>query len=34
MYGQLSAPLTSGVPLLRSLDLLREQTPNKNLAIV
>jgi type II secretory pathway component PulF len=34
MYGQLSALLASGVPLLRSLDLLREQTPNKNLAIV
>jgi general secretion pathway protein F/type IV pilus assembly protein PilC len=34
MYGQLSALLGSGVPLLRSLDLLREQTPHKNLAIV
>src|SRR5690242_10676423 len=33
-YGQLSALLGSGVPLLRSLDLLREQTPHKNLAIV
>jgi general secretion pathway protein F/type IV pilus assembly protein PilC len=34
MYGQLSALLGSGVPLLRSLDLLREQTPHKNLAVV
>jgi general secretion pathway protein F/type IV pilus assembly protein PilC len=33
-YGQLAALLASGVPLLRSLDLLREQTPHKNLAIV
>ncbi|HEX3600877.1 MAG TPA: type II secretion system F family protein [Lacipirellulaceae bacterium] len=33
-YGQLSALLGSGVPLLRSLDLLREQTPHKNLAFV
>jgi general secretion pathway protein F/type IV pilus assembly protein PilC len=33
-YGQLSALLGSGVPLLRSLDLLREQTPHKNLAII
>ena len=33
-YGQLSALLGSGVPLLRSLELLREQTPHKNLAIV
>jgi general secretion pathway protein F/type IV pilus assembly protein PilC len=33
-YGQLSALLRSGVPLLRSLDLLREQTPHKNLAFV
>jgi general secretion pathway protein F/type IV pilus assembly protein PilC len=33
-YGQLAALLGSGVPLLRSLDLLREQTPHKNLAIV
>lgn len=33
-YGQLSALLGSGVPLLRSIDLLREQTPHKNLAIV
>jgi general secretion pathway protein F/type IV pilus assembly protein PilC len=33
-YGQLSALMGSGVPLLRSLDLLREQTPHKNLAIV
>ncbi|MCC7475274.1 MAG: type II secretion system F family protein [Pirellulales bacterium] len=34
LYGQLSALLGSGVPLLRSLELLREQTPHKNLAIV
>jgi type II secretory pathway component PulF len=33
-YGQLSALLGSGVPLLRSLDLLREQTPHKNLSFV
>ena len=33
-YGQLSALLKSGVPLLRSLDLLRQQTPHKNLAVV
>lgn len=33
-YGQLSALMGSGVPLLRSLQLLREQTPHKNLAIV
>ncbi len=33
-YGQLSALLGSGVPLLRSLELLREQTPHKNLAFV
>jgi type II secretory pathway component PulF len=33
-YGQLSALLGSGVPLLRSLEVLREQTPNKNLRIV
>lgn len=33
-YGQLAALLGSGVPLLRSLDLLREQTPHKNLAFV
>jgi general secretion pathway protein F/type IV pilus assembly protein PilC len=33
-YGQLSALLGSGVPLLRSIDLLREQTPHKNLAVV
>jgi general secretion pathway protein F/type IV pilus assembly protein PilC len=33
-YGQLSALLGSGVPLLRSLDLIREQTPHKNLATV
>src|SRR5262245_38493171 len=33
-YGQLSALLGSGVPLLRSLEVIREQTPHKNLAIV
>jgi general secretion pathway protein F/type IV pilus assembly protein PilC len=33
-YGQLSALLSSGVPLLRSLEVLREQTPHKNLAMV
>jgi len=33
-YGQLAALIGSGVPLLRSLDLLREQTPHKNLAVV
>ncbi len=33
-YGQLSALLGSGVPLLRSLEVLREQTPHKNLAMV
>jgi general secretion pathway protein F/type IV pilus assembly protein PilC len=33
-YGQLAALIGSGVPLLRSIDLLREQTPHKNLAIV
>jgi type II secretory pathway component PulF len=33
-YGQLSALLGSGVPLLRSLEVLRQQTPHKNLAIV
>jgi general secretion pathway protein F/type IV pilus assembly protein PilC len=33
-YGQLSALLGSGVPLLRSIELLREQTPHKNLAFV
>ncbi|MEX0643317.1 MAG: type II secretion system F family protein [Pirellulales bacterium] len=31
-YGQLSALLGSGVPLLRSLEVIREQTPHKNLA--
>src|SRR5262245_35701 len=34
VYGQLAALMGSGVPLLRSLDLLREQTPHKNLAKV
>ena len=29
-YGQLSALLTSGVPLLRSLEVIRQQTPHKN----
>lgn len=33
-YGQLAALLGSGVPLLRSLEVLRQQTANKNLAIV
>src|SRR5687767_8743985 len=33
-YGQLAALLGSGVPLLRSLEVLREQTPHKNLATV
>jgi type II secretory pathway component PulF len=33
-YGQLAALIGSGVPLLRSIDLLREQTPHKNLAVV
>ena len=33
-YAQLSALLGSGVPLLRSLEVLREQTPHKNLAVV
>lgn len=33
-YAQLSALLGSGVPLLRSIEVLREQTPNKNLATV
>jgi general secretion pathway protein F/type IV pilus assembly protein PilC len=33
-YGQLSALLKSGVPLLRALDVIREQTPHKNLKTV
>jgi general secretion pathway protein F/type IV pilus assembly protein PilC len=33
-YGQLSALLRSGVPLLRALEVIREQTPHKNLATV
>jgi type II secretory pathway component PulF len=33
-YGQLAALLGSGVPLLRSLEILRQQTPHKNLATV
>jgi general secretion pathway protein F/type IV pilus assembly protein PilC len=33
-YGQLAALLGSGVPLLRSLEIIREQTPHKNLAAV
>jgi type II secretory pathway component PulF len=33
-YGQLSALLKSGVPLLRSLEVLRQQTQNKSLKIV
>jgi general secretion pathway protein F/type IV pilus assembly protein PilC len=33
-YGQLSALLGSGVPLLRSLEIIRQQTPHKNLSLV
>lgn len=33
-YSQLSALLGSGVPLLRSIEVLKEQTPHRNLAIV
>jgi type II secretory pathway component PulF len=33
-YGQLASLLGSGVPLLRSLEILRQQTPHKNLARV
>jgi type II secretory pathway component PulF len=33
-YAQLSALLGSGVPLLRSIEVIREQTPHKNLATV
>jgi type II secretory pathway component PulF len=33
-YGQLSALIGSGVPLLRSLEVIREQTPHKALAQV
>jgi general secretion pathway protein F/type IV pilus assembly protein PilC len=33
-YAQLSALLGSGVPLLRSLEVIRQQTPHKNLAAV
>jgi type II secretory pathway component PulF len=33
-YSQLSALLGSGVPLLRSLEVIKEQTPHKNLAEV
>ena len=33
-YSQLSALLGSGVPLLRSLSIIRQQTPHKNLAQV
>ncbi|HEX5470293.1 MAG TPA: type II secretion system F family protein [Lacipirellulaceae bacterium] len=33
-YGQLSALLGSGVPLLRSLEVIRDQTPHKNLRTV
>ncbi len=33
-YAQLSALLSSGVPLLRSLEVIRQQTPHKNLAAV
>jgi general secretion pathway protein F/type IV pilus assembly protein PilC len=33
-YAQLSALLGSGVPLLRSLEVIREQTPHKNLSLI
>jgi general secretion pathway protein F/type IV pilus assembly protein PilC len=33
-YSQLASLLGSGVPLLRSLEVIREQTPHKNLAFV
>jgi general secretion pathway protein F/type IV pilus assembly protein PilC len=33
-YSQLSALLGSGVPLLRSLEIIRQQTPHKNLGVV
>lgn len=33
-YGQLSALLGSGVPLLRALEVIRQQTPHKNLAAI
>lgn len=33
-YNQLSALLRSGVPLLRSIEVIRQQTPHKNLRIV
>lgn len=33
-YNQLSALLRSGVPLLRSIEVIREQTPHKNLKTV
>jgi type II secretory pathway component PulF len=33
-YGQMSALLRSGVPLLRSIEVLSEQTPHKNLKVV
>jgi len=33
-YGQLAALLGSGVPLLRSLEVIRQQTPHKNLRTV
>jgi len=33
-YGQLSALLGSGVPLLRSIEVIRQQTPHKNLAAI
>jgi type II secretory pathway component PulF len=34
LYSQLAALLRSGVPLLRSLTVLREQTSNKNLKVI
>jgi general secretion pathway protein F/type IV pilus assembly protein PilC len=33
-YSQISSLLSSGVPLLRSLEVVKEQTPHKNLKIV
>ncbi len=33
-YSQLASLLSSGVPLLRSLEIIRQQTPHKNLSIV
>lgn len=33
-YSQISSLLTSGVPLLRSLEIVKQQTPHKNLKVV